>query len=73
MKVTERRFRIKVGDKYLLHDPAYCTTKTMKLGALDEALLIGSWQVYRFKWNIVDAGFDEKIIDVQTVYIEVDA
>jgi hypothetical protein len=45
----------------------------MKLGALDEALLIGSWQVYRFKWNIVDAGFDEKIIDVQTVYIEVDA
>ena len=73
MKVTERRFRIKVGDKYLLHDPAYGTTATIKLGALDDSIVIGSWLVYRFKWNLVDAGFDEKIIDVQTIYIEVDA
>lgn len=73
MKVKERRFRIKVGDKYLLHDPAYCTKDKVKLGALEDALVIGSWLVYRFKWNLIDAGFDEKIIDVQTIYIEVDA
>lgn len=73
MKVKERRFRIKIGGKYLLDDPAYCTKDKVKLGALEEAWVIHPIYVYRVKHNLIDAGFSEYDMDIQVFQVEVDA
>lgn len=75
MKVKERRFRIKikVGDKYLLHDPAYRTKDKIKLGALEDAWVIHPIYGYRVKHNLIDAGFSEYYMGIQTFHVEVDA
>lgn len=73
MKIQERRFRIKIGDIYLLEDPAYCTKAKVKLGALEDAWVMLPVYVYRVKHNLMDAGFSEWDMDIQTFHIEVDA